>query len=450
MYGDPSAFIISKSSESKIVLIPLSSSRILIGLRDDKLEFNIDLFNRHGSTCSEQFFLASENSADLVVLTGGIGQSANRILEGAITSTISSLIRNPQDHDVVSAGLLTEHVGLEADNSARGAGRAPAFSFQLTLEGEFTENEVEMIVENIKEISLEVNEVIHLGRLEGITFSNEYLGAIQALDRGFESDHLHSTVNAEIGVGAAQAPLILREGQIKCRIIAKSEVAYALISNDVELVKTAAHILVSQLAEVALTGVVEDALPGFHRSQLDSQLDVFLFPKVWPALNSYFSSRSSAGFSEFSIESGRYKELLISAIEFTRSKIPSAREKYMIDGDIDAIVLIASECVGDILMFSASAIGHADGCGIQINDKSDELGLLLAEMELWNWFNAFAADLRLRFWERRGRWESGKELTSFGRHAERLFWQLGMVPWQIADGQIWIEVSSPVFSRGGG
>ncbi len=134
-----------------------------------------------------------------------------------------------------------------------------------------------------------------LDRLDGFTFAEDYESALRGLDRGFEAPPLIAT-QADYGIGVSMAPIILREGSVKSKIVAHMWIGLGLISEKEDMQKISLHIIVNHLAHVSCTQLLEEILPSFHLSPIEDSFNAFLYPCIANSWISYFGARVSAVF----------------------------------------------------------------------------------------------------------------------------------------------------------
>lgn len=275
-----------------------------------------------------------------------------------------------------------------------------------------------------------------LDRLDGFTFAHEYEAALENLDRGFTREMPLTPSKHDYGVSVAMTPIVVRDGVAKSHVVARMWVAMGLLAEDDDTQRKALHIIVQQLAHVACTQILDEALPGLLLSALEDPFDALLYPYADNAWSGYFGARASAVFDP-SFGTG-YGELAVAALSAARKDILQARLAYRFDGDIDGLLRVALPSIGALLRYTGQLLGHYDGLGRSAFEDAS-LARAFEEAGLRAWIELFQNDLSL-VWHRRGQWNSVDEFLLLNRHVERLLWLFGLFPWKTTEGQIRIEV----------
>lgn len=427
--GVESSYAISAISDENIVVMPISSRRLLIGHRGDEIELNVEMLNETFSRCSEKFFLSNNYSEELIDLSKIVGKSTSSLFGNAMKGAVDELIRSraPEHAEAVTESNFPIRVRSESAD----------FEYQLTYEGDFSSQEIDRISSRVIELIGKISQSLPLMRLDGITFAFDYAGALDRVDRGIPTADAASTGRYSAGVGVAQAPLIVRNGVIKHRVVVDAEFGLALLSTEMREVAEGVQVIVSQLAEAVFTERFERRLPGFLLKPFETPIDAFLYARIGPAITSHFSARISAAFDGSDEAMDRQRQLLVSALREMNETIPAARLDYRYHGDMDRFLEASLPKIEQTLMYAGYVIGYADG--LRLPALSFEARELLAEIGLKDWFDIFAKDLAT-LWSRQNMWESFDEFRVLCLHVERLCWQYGIVPFGTEEGGVWIEV----------
>lgn len=430
--GRPHPLVMTDFDKLRFALMPLSSNKLLVGAAEtDRVFQEAQDFNEMAAGCSHDFFVAHRKGADFDRLVATIGSRTQQAIEDVVGQAFE--------------GFKKERLPQQASDDSRveatEAEPPPAVSslnFEMKFRGVADQATAEHIAGVVSAIVRELRPVMALDRLEGFTFASDYEAALQELDTGFElGTPLRPTKDAH-AVGVAMTPLVLRDGVVKSRIVTELWLAEGLISDDDERQKVSMHTLVSQMAHVACVQLLDEALPGVHTQAIEDSLDGLLYPCVSSAWTGYFAARASAIFRP---DAGAMcSELAVGALQRAKLSIPAARLEYYQDHNMDKLMAVVIPAITAILSHIGRSIGHNDGL-LEEAENETTLSIIREMPDLEAWMAVFQNDLA-RIWFRRGQWESVAELLAMTRHAERLFWQFGLIPWKLDDGRVWIQVSN--------
>jgi hypothetical protein len=409
-----------------VVLMPLTDSKMLVGVRNASVMPRLTDFNRAAAVCSHEFFIAARNGQDLEELATTIGASSDTVIRESLESTFKEYFhREP-------AVSQTDDEEV-AESRPESPPRFPKFKVQF--KGCADQEAAERIGATISAVVGELGQVMPLGRLDGLTFAADYEAALRDLDRGFDAAPLEPT-KAEYGVGVAMAPMVVRDGVTKVHVVMRGDLGHCLIDTNDETLRLGLYTLVQQLAHAADVQLMDEALPGGVLAPLPAGYEAFLYPYVSSAWTAYFTSRASAAFNESMGEA--YSEILVAVLKRARAEIPAARLEYRFDGDLDKLLHTVFPLIAEILRFSGKVLGHYSGIG-RSAAENEALNGALEEAGLRNWFVLFDADLSA-LWSSMGKWKSIQEFLALGRHTERLMWHYGMFPWMTEAGRVHINI----------
>jgi hypothetical protein len=426
-----SSFMTSNSENINLVIMPITSDRILLGSRKDNTD-NIDHpINEYFAKCSEKFFLSSEPGERFERLVTHVGKLAGHTIDGAIRKSIKSLIKSS------SSGTEEKPFSMTIDQPKSDREYDSDFSYQISFEGAFDAKEIENIVIYVSDLVRNINALVPMRRLDGVTFTFDYPATLASLDRGISTTKVLTTFNDNFGVGVAQAPIVMRDGQPKNRVIIRAEFGLALLSNDVRDVSAASQLLMSQFAETALTELMEMRFPGALMKPFEREIDGFLYERIAAAIGSYFSSRMSSGFDGSDFALAEQSKLFKLALEDMATEIPRLRWEYRHNGDLDAFLIPSMDKIEHVLSFAGRVVGYSDG--LSTKPLTEEIHATLREYGLANWFITFADDLR-ELWKRQLIWSSFTEFLDVAQHVERLCWQFGIIPFGRDGGGVAIDV----------
>ena len=427
-------FMFSGQDDIHAVIMAVSPEKLLVGRKNgwelpQHFNYNVD-----AARASYGFFLSSYNNAETDRLRPMIGAYPTSIIEESIEDGFSNILPQPSSLTVQSGPELSESASVSVEPTSR------EFQYEATFVDSGEQEAIRGINDALQRIVSALSQALPLERLDGITIANDYPTALKGVDRGFDNAPPAETVSPEVGIGVAQMVTVLRSGEVKGRIVMSSDIGYALTSNDETQLGLAVHVVVKELALVAMIEIVDRALPGVWLQPMDREFDGWLYAHADAALQGYIASYVAAGFGDQQELADSKRQLLAGSLNRMRSVVVKERLAYRYHGDVDALLTVAFPAVRLVLTLAADLLGHCSSVETPPFHAGDELEQALEQAGLANWLEVYRADLE-RFRRRLGQWESFGEFLAFNVHVERLLWQLGMVPWESSEG---IRVEIPI------
>ncbi|OSZ69092.1 hypothetical protein CAP39_09875 [Sphingomonas sp. IBVSS1] len=411
------------------VALPISPESLLVGVAAHFDVAALPDFNEAAARCSHDFFLAPRTNEYLEQLQKCLGERSMQLVDEAVSGAMEPYLAplsKPRDQDKPLFPLdIIEQSGQ-------------AWQYELSFIGCGDTDNVRELSNAIQSIVTSLARALPLHRLDGITVAIDYRDAVASLDRGYDGASPADTAPEEIGQGIAQTITVKRDGIWKQRVIVDAAAAFVLLSEKNDDVEWGLYILVRQLAEVAISEMIERHLPNDWMQPISERLDGLLYRSLHPAIFGYLGSHVSAGFGDPPRHTDVKRELLITALGEMRSAGLAARFNYRYHGDMDRLLRVVMPRISYVLQFAADLLGHCAASGVEPFDSDGKLAHALSEAGLKLWFPVYRDRLE-RFRMRMGQWESFDEFLALNIHVERLMWQLGMLPWETPDG-IRIEV----------
>lgn len=433
--GSVHPFTILAKNKLAGVVMPISSSRLLVGRRPGAPLFALDGINGHAAACSHRFFGAASPDPAFAELIPTIGSRSFLGVDEAFQNVFGEYLPTDSRHAVTETDLSGQPRNVRVSELPP----VRPHSYQVTFRACADPETAQEIANALMSVTNELSRMLPLERLDGITFASDYATALGEVDRGVEGIKPADTVPADVGVGVAKTVIVKRDGVVKGRIVFASWVGHACIANDEATVRAGLHLVVNQLAQVAMTEWFDTALPGVMFSPIADHHDGWAFACVSSAPDSYAAARISAPYGSTDDLLSMYRDHVIEAIDRAYTRIPEARLAYRYHGDLDKLLAVVAPLVRHILEFSAVLLGHCDALGLDPLDGESKLAATLKQRGLAAWLSVFRADLQA-FYERLGKWESFDEFLAFNRHVERLLWPLGLFPWRNEEGTARVEV----------
>ena len=422
--GVASNHLIVGGQKMAAIMLAISPERLLVGRKPGFAVPNDFDYNFEAASLSHTFFLAPRNDEETSRLHSMIGQKLRSALEEAVERGFG---------DAVSERSKAKSGNQSLDDHSLGAKPTSTVRYELSLSGCGDERTTARVQEEVVSLVGELARALPLERLDGITIGNDYPGLLRAVPRGWKNAPAPKTAPPQVGVGIAQTVTVKRSGMAKGRIVLSSSVSGALIAEDAELRVWGRHVLVRQLASVALMEIVEGCLPGTLLGSAGEGIDGWLYASVDGVPESYAASWMAAAFGNSDEIADGLRELLAAAIDRMMTVVPDERLDYREHGDLEKLLDATLPAIRHVLLVSADLLGHCAFTGEPPLGTTNMLQDTLDRAGLRAWFGVYFDDLA-RFHQRSGRWDSFNEFLAFNIHAERLLMAVGMFAWEGPDG----------------
>jgi hypothetical protein len=427
------------------VLMPLSPTKILVGLRPGAPLPSLQDFNGAAAASSNSFFVAELECDQFKEFQKSIATSTSHFMEETMGAVFTQFAKE-RGLPLETGMNATEEAAIDSTEVDLPEALTPtAPNYTVNFLGCADQETAERIAATLNSVTRELVRLMPLDRLDGVTFAHDYPAALRDLNRGFAANAPLQPTNEDYGVGIAMAPLVVREGVPKTHIVMRGDIGHCLIDDDEAQWRFALHTVVQQLAHVSCMQILDETLPGVLLSRLPDPYAAFLYPCTEAAWEGYFTCRASATFKSDAGDS--YVELLVSVLRRAQADIRAAKLRYHLDKDMDRLMSVVLPRINDILRFAGNVLGHGDGLS-QSFTQNQHLADELEKAGLLNWFTLFDSELS-ELWSRSGGWTSIDEFLHLNRHVERLFWQFRLIPWKTDDEKIWVEVMMDVETQSG-
>lgn len=430
-----SSYVFNGHDTLERILLPLSSGLLLAGTANAGAEVHVDDFNPAAAACSLEFFVSSKATKQISNLASIIGSHTNETMLTTVRETVDAFHPKTRHSSEQGDTLLADTVNVtdfEEDGSMEALSYSVSF---LDCADQQTAEEVAAVINCLVN---EIGHVIPMRRLDSVIFAQDYVATLRNLDRGFVASAPLKPTEDELGISVAMAPIVVRNGEIRVCVVARSWLAHCLHQQDDEqAMLSSLHSIGIMLGRVAFVDIFDTALPGVLLQPIQDDLKSFLFQYIDDACTTYFSSRVMAGLFPAAAEA--YGETFLAALQFLTSIVPEARLAYRTHGNLDVFLGIAQPAIGRVLVRAASLLGHYDGLARGGLTENQMITETLNQCGLHLWIEVFRHDLDVMF-SRRHAWQSLDEFTNLSVHMERLLWQFGVIPWRTDEGGIRVEI----------
>lgn len=403
------------TSTASAVVMPLTSQKLLVGVRAGSTISELSGFNHEASECSDELFIAASSAHT------DLSENIGKRWRGKMDSIVQDVL-----------GSLREHRSLQSVVPAPTA-PTPFANYQLTFIGWPAEDDIVPISGTVQSLVEKLRQWLNLTRIDGITFTSEFRKTLTETERGFDTNAIPEGMPDHIAQGAA-ALLVVRDGKLKVRIVLSKEYALSLVGEDMRDAGVALHLLVAGLSLAHTVNQFESTLPGFLMEpvMVDNH-DAVLHCAMRKALRAYRYAYDSAEFGAEDLFEQEFSNYLTHSFDLAYAHIAKAKEGHATDGDHPKLFNAARDAVTDILTASARLIGHLDSMGkTPLLTSETSAGTAITARQLTGWVNAFAHDLQ-KFWKKES-W-TREDLHALNIHVERLLWPCGIVVYPADSGQ---------------
>jgi hypothetical protein len=235
---DPVPYMMTANDRLNTVFLPVCTDKVLIGRRVETPMPDLRTFNEAAAACSHNFFVAANNTPELVGLAGKIGERSQTVALATVSDALDEYRAELFEADPKTC-LLTQPITppatarkqpIDQVSNELHHPQTPSYSVDFPDSGD--EEITAMIASVVKAVISELSLLLPLCRLDGVTFARDYGSALLNLERGFPATAALTPTNDDLGVGVAMAPLVMRDGHIRVRVVVRRDLGHALVSDD--------------------------------------------------------------------------------------------------------------------------------------------------------------------------------------------------------------------------
>lgn len=405
--------LFTKAADIRIVVMPVSANRILVGRIAGSAPIDLGTFNSQAVASSETFFIGAK-PFDEEKLEALIGSS----LSNTIKETVSEVVREVERPRSTAS--------MEIAPVDRRAYTRQSFSYSVRLADFGDETLAQQFAEVLhREVDTLARE-LPLHELDGFTLAVDYDAALANLDRGDPNLPPATSGALAYGAGAAKPVTVIRDSARKEHLVVAAGLAEKWLSPDADVRTDGIYSLKKMLA-----GVAHSTLYATAR-EISFTFDTMgreLHSAIATTPSGYWSARQAA-FVDPDQGQG-YADLVIDGLDFAEREIADERARIPESGDIRNTTLRALECTSAVVGHAADWLGHRDGLAEGQLFKGSDLPERLKTHGLDRWIELFGRDLAACY---------GPEgvlnievVTGLSSHVERLFWSLGIYCWPEGD-----------------
>ena len=408
-------YMMTEAATVSAVVMPITSEKLLVGVRPGHAAPDLTNFNGDGAACSNELFITASQApvfAELHAQMGGRwGSEIDTVVQDALKDLLPSKKASGE-----SSGELPP---------------LPPLSYQLTFSG-YGDIDITPISEKTQRIVAQIRPLFDLSRLDGITFAAPFQQALDELERGFDINTTPEGMPDYLADGVATA-IVLRDGIPKVRVILNAEYGLSFVREEQRGAEVALHLLAAGLAQACTLAQVESALPGFLMTPvMTNDHDGMLHCAVRKALRAYRYAHDSAGFGADELVEQEFSKYAVGIFESATAVIAKAKEDHAANANFPALYKAAHGAAANILVSMARLIGHRHGVGqFEVPATDTEIGTAMASRQLTSWVEVFGKDLQC-FWQKDA-WTQA-DFYGLNIHAERVLWANGIALWRDENG----------------
>jgi hypothetical protein len=373
------------------VLMPVSSSRVLVGSRTDVV---ID-WKKLNSLLAQDFFISSRNDMEMVGLAQHIGHAVSnhsqRLLEKDAFDAPSPY---PERSEPTAARLVS---------------LVPIVEF---LPGSPKNGAVEAAIR----AQMRAPELApYLDQLRAVVVVPDVAAALT--QRGVP---LNEYGQQQVQFGACQSSFT-PEGFV-CEVFVPTELAQLMVNAKAEHARSASALVRHHLGRAVYMHFFAGSVSQQEVQESRGQLENLLLGMAQLAASHYFGARLSSpqkmGTQEFQMADALQSQ----AMSWSLEGLSRVREQYLAEPDVDKLLLTLAVFTEALFTTAAS------GCVLRhVNPTYWESGKCAEKLEaagLLNWFYLLSRDMDSYF-VARDTWASLAELEFLTVHAERILWGFG-------------------------
>lgn len=405
--GRLEALLFTGGADATLVLLPLSTDRMLVGRLDPSEPVDLSTFGVEAAAACQGFFISARSrDEDGVAATIGSGP-AKAMVDGIVEA-----VADAEKARSLAPGEFAPAVPRQFEWEQ--------FSYRVTLHDFGDDVLAKEYADVLQAVVGALSRDIPLQDLDGVTIAANYPDALSKLDRGDPDLPPVASGALAYGAGVAMPVTVLRDGKRKEHLVVAAGVAEGWTSDDPALRAMCLHLLVKMLA-----GIANSSRFGEDTTFKPDEMGRELHLSVARAPSKYWSAKQAAFVSP--AEGLVYADLVIDSFEHAKTEIALARSRMSGPSDVNDTFLAGLETVAAVLGHAADWVGHRDGLAEGQPFDGDDLPQRLAIYGLDSWITLFGRDVAACYTE-----EGALDLnvvTTLSRHVERLFWSLGLVCW---------------------
>jgi hypothetical protein len=280
--------------------------------------------------------------------------------------------------------------------------------------------------------------VFDLSALEGITIADDYVGALNRIERAYPGMGGPSPTRDQFGAGHAMAVPVLRGQAHMSHVVLNSELIRPIVDRESQSYGLAVHSLCHEFAHVYDHMRRSKALPGLYGTPMTDLREATLMQLAMGAWDEYAASRLSAPWGTPDYCAG-YEQTLVPMLETILSRSEAAKKEFANHRSVERTMAELQEILGTFFVRASYLTGHIDGLGRPLEESAPALATAL---EQTSWFNSiwkrYNSLLREMF-DKIQNWEGPEVYRPLKDLFEEMFLRAGMRIVALPDGGYYVQ-----------
>jgi hypothetical protein len=281
--------------------------------------------------------------------------------------------------------------------------------------------------------------VFDLNGLDGITIADDYVAALNGVDRGYPDMKGPTPTNDVFGAGFAMAVPVLRDGVHKSHVVLNSALIRPIVDPENQFYGLAVHTLCHEMAHVYDHMLRSKALPGLYGSQMTDLREAVLMQLAMGVWDEYAASRLSAHWGTPDYCSG-YEESLLPMLETILSRSEAAKKDFANHRNVERAMSELREILGTFFVRASYLTGHTDGLGRPLEEEAPKLAAALRQT---TWFNTIwtrGVNILREMFDKIESWEGLEAYVPLKDLFEEMYLRGGMKFVKLPDGRYFVQL----------
>ena len=331
------------------ILMPISNYKVLIGTINDNFQIDEQSFNENSIGACEEFFIFSEDSAELKENIQYIGNKSERTFNESIPKIFEEIFEKYHSTEVKKERLIDDDVDVIKSYYVKFNGFPDDFEFKI-------------ISDEVHAIFKALAEEMPFSILGGLVFTFSPISDIEAEYPDLEMEQIRREKDFHF------CQLYKYDsGKPVGEIYLSGNYAYALIGNDEKDSRAAYAALVRTLSSLYAHQVFWDVYSRDYVRLNNDPIDTLFFSKLSSIWDAYYSRRVVTNISSDSVE--YFTRELSEQLKLCRQELLQQRLDYRFHGNIGKFLEISITPIIKLLSSAAELIAFCRSKKIEISDQ---------------------------------------------------------------------------------
>jgi hypothetical protein len=243
----------------------------------------------------------------------------------------------------------------------------------LSVTGNFAiEEDAQKLLHTVLGFAKIFGSVFDLSALDTITIADNYVAALEAIDRGYPGMKVATPTRDEFGAGFAMAVPVLRDGTHKSHVVLDSTLVRPLVDPQNEYYGLAVHTLCHEMAHVYDHMLRSKAMPNHYGSEMTDLRESVLMQFAMAAWDEYAASRLSAHWGTQDYCCG-YEQTLVPMLGSLLARSEAAKQAFTEHRNVERTMSELRGVFETFLIRASYVIGHIDGLDRTLDEEAPTL-----------------------------------------------------------------------------